>query len=75
MLIIVSAIHLGAGTCGKSILASAFRLFTERLGLSSMSIPITMKLSHWILIQVPSTHPLDGYQFRYLAHRFLTGNA
>lgn len=31
MLIIVSDIHLGDGTCGKSISASAFRLFSDRL--------------------------------------------
>jgi hypothetical protein len=31
MLIIVSDIHLGDGTCGKSISASAFRLFADRL--------------------------------------------
>ena len=31
MLIIVSDIHLGDGTCGKSISASAFRLFANRL--------------------------------------------
>ena len=31
MLIIVSDIHLGDGTCGKSISASAFRLFNDRL--------------------------------------------
>ncbi len=31
MLIIISDIHLGDGTCGKSISASAFRLFADRL--------------------------------------------
>jgi hypothetical protein len=31
MLIIVSDIHLGDGTCGKSISASAFHLFVDRL--------------------------------------------
>ena len=31
MLIIVSDIHLGDGTCGKSISASAFHLFADRL--------------------------------------------
>jgi UDP-2,3-diacylglucosamine pyrophosphatase LpxH len=31
MLIIVSDIHLGDGTCGRSISASAFRLFADRL--------------------------------------------
>jgi UDP-2,3-diacylglucosamine pyrophosphatase LpxH len=31
VLIIVSDIHLGDGTCGKSISASAFRLFSDRL--------------------------------------------
>jgi len=31
MLIIISDIHLGDGTCGKSISASAFRLFSDRL--------------------------------------------
>jgi UDP-2,3-diacylglucosamine pyrophosphatase LpxH len=31
MLIIASDIHLGDGTCGKTISASAFRLFVERL--------------------------------------------
>lgn len=31
MLIIVSDIHLGDGTCGKSMSASAFRLFADRL--------------------------------------------
>jgi hypothetical protein len=31
MLVIVSDIHLGDGTCGKTISASAFRLFVDRL--------------------------------------------
>jgi len=31
MLIIISDLHLGDGTCGKSISASAFRLFRDRL--------------------------------------------
>jgi len=31
MLIIASDIHLGDGTCGKTISASAFRLFVDRL--------------------------------------------
>src|SRR5512133_3028363 len=31
MLIVVSDIHLGDGTCGKSISPSAFGLFAERL--------------------------------------------
>ena len=31
MLVIVSDIHLGDGTCGKSISASAFHLFADRL--------------------------------------------
>ena len=33
MLIIISDIHLMDGTCGKSIPASAFRLFSDRLRL------------------------------------------
>jgi hypothetical protein len=31
MLVIISDVHLGDGTCGKTISASAFRLFVERL--------------------------------------------